>query len=114
MVIDFETRDGAVSFAVRVQPRASRSGIVGAHDGALKVRLAAPPVDGAANEELVRVLARCFGVARRQVEILSGVAGRQKVVRISGLTAEACRRALSEYESGSKSSIDAPPDRVVG
>lgn len=103
-MIDFETRAGAVTFAVRVQPRASQSEVVGEHDGALKVRLAAPPVDGAANEELIRLLAKRFGVARRQVEILGGATGRQKVVRIAGLTSEACRRVLAEYEP----SIDTP------
>ena len=53
-------RDGALLFTVRVVPRAARSSVLGEHDGALRIRLAAPPVDGAANEELARVLARAL------------------------------------------------------
>lgn len=76
--------EGAIIFSVRVVPRASRSSIVGAHDGALRVRVAAPPVDGAANEELRRTLAEALGVARRAVEIRSGHASKLKQVRVEG------------------------------
>lgn len=69
---------------VRVVPRSARSGIVGTHDGALKVRVNAPPVEGAANEELARTLARALGVATRAVEIVSGQTGRLKRVRVAG------------------------------
>jgi hypothetical protein len=75
---------GAITFAVRVVPRASRSEIAGEHDGALRVRVAAPPVEGAANEELTRFLARALGVAARDVEILSGHASKLKRVRVRG------------------------------
>lgn len=87
---------GALTFAVRVVPRASRSEIVGEHDGALRVRLAAPPVEGAANEELVRLLARALGVPARAVEIKSGHASKTKLVRVAGAT---CER-LSSLASG--------------
>jgi uncharacterized protein (TIGR00251 family) len=70
---------------ILVQPRASRSEIVGPHGDALKVRLAAPPVDGAANEELVRLLAREYGVPRGAVEIVSGLSSRRKTVRVLGV-----------------------------
>jgi uncharacterized protein len=79
---------GALVFAVRVVPRASRSEIVGEHDGALRVRVAAPPVEGAANEELVRTLARALGVPVRAVEITSGHASKSKVVRVAGADSE--------------------------
>ena len=69
-------------FKVHVVPRASRTEIVGEHNGALRVRIAAPPVDGAANEELIRTLARAFKVPRRDVEILSGHTSKLKQVRI--------------------------------
>jgi uncharacterized protein (TIGR00251 family) len=65
-------QDGALTFAVRVVPRASRSEVAGEHDGALRVRVAAPPVDGAANEELIRTLARALRVPARDVRIMSG------------------------------------------
>ena len=87
-MIDCSERDGALLFTVRVVPRASRSSVIGEHDGALRVRLAAPPVDGAANEELVRVLARAFDLPSRAVEITSGHASKVKQVRARGATRE--------------------------
>ena len=77
-------KDGALIFAVRVVARAARSELVGEHDGALKVRVAAPPVEGAANEELRRTLARAFNVAARNVEIISGQTSKTKQVSIHG------------------------------
>jgi uncharacterized protein (TIGR00251 family) len=77
-------RDDAIIFSVRVVPRASRSEVVGAHDGALRVRVAAPPVEGAANEELVRTLSQALGVPRRAVEITGGHASKVKQVRVYG------------------------------
>ena len=72
-------------FSVRVVPRASRSEIVGEHDGALRVRIAAPPVDDAANEELTRILARTFKVPRSAVSIMKGRSAKLKRVRIAGV-----------------------------
>jgi uncharacterized protein len=65
-------------------PRASVSSIVGEHDGALRVRLAAPPVDGAANDELVRLLAVAFDLPRSAIEIVAGHASKSKTVRVRG------------------------------
>ncbi len=86
-MMDFIEEQGALVFAVRVVPRASRSAVEGEHGGALKVRVAAPPVEGAANGELARVLAKAFGVAARDVEVLSGHASRTKRVRVRGARA---------------------------
>jgi len=83
-MILYTERDGALVFSVRVAPRASKGLVAGEHDGALKVRVAAPPVEGAANEELARLLAKAFGVARADVEVLSGRASKTKVVRVRG------------------------------
>jgi uncharacterized protein (TIGR00251 family) len=77
-------RDGALLFTVRVVARASRSLVLGEHDGALRVRVAAPPVEGAANEELRRTLARALDVPSRAVEIRSGHASKVKQVRVRG------------------------------
>ena len=87
-------RGGAdrVRFAVRVQPRASRSEIVGLHGDALKIRLAAPPVDGAGNEALVELVASALGVAKRAVRIVSGASSRSKTVEVEGVTAAAVLR----------------------
>ena len=76
---------------VHVQPRASRSEVVGTHGAALKVRLLAPPVDGTANEALVALLAEELGVPRRDVRIVHGATSRTKVVEIEGTTADAVR-----------------------
>jgi uncharacterized protein len=64
--------------------RASRSEIVGEHDGALKVRIAAKPVEGAANRELQRLLAKIFKLPQNAVEIVSGTKSKRKVVRVDG------------------------------
>lgn len=77
----------AATLSVRVQPRASKNGISLQPDGSVKVRLTAPPVDGAANEALVRFLAETFSVARSSVGIVSGHTGRNKIVRIAGVSA---------------------------
>ncbi len=82
-----------VRIQVRVQPRAARTEIIGAHGDALKIRVAAPPVDGAANEALVRFLAGQLGVPRAAVTVVSGQRGRTKVLRVTGITlAEAVER----------------------
>jgi uncharacterized protein (TIGR00251 family) len=86
-VLNFTEEDGALVFAVRVVPRASKTAVAGEHDGALRVRVAAPPVEGAANEELTRFLAKALGVAARDVEIASGHASKAKRVRVRGVRA---------------------------
>lgn len=73
-------------FKVRLSPRASREGMGGLHGDALKVRVKAPPVDGRANEALVRLLAKVLGVSRSSLEIVSGRTGRTKVLRVAGLS----------------------------
>lgn len=73
-------------------PRASRSEIAGEFDGALRVRLAAPPVDGAANRELIRVLAKELKVPPAAVDIVAGSASRSKIVRIGSVTDDARER----------------------
>ena len=84
-------QDGAITFEVRVAPRASRNRVVGIQDGALKVALTAPPVDGAANEALKKLLAKELGVAKSDVEILRGDRARIKVLRVHGVSASDVR-----------------------
>jgi uncharacterized protein (TIGR00251 family) len=76
---------------VRVVPRAGQDGIAGERQGALVVRLSAAPVDGQANQALVRVLGKALGVPPSSLTILRGAAGRDKVVRIAGLAASVLR-----------------------
>ena len=85
-MITFSEKAGVLTFKVRVAPRASRSEIVGAHNDALRVRIAAPPVDGAANEELVRTLAAALKVSRSAIEITSGLNSRLKTVKATGIS----------------------------
>ena len=98
-MIDFSEKNGRLTFKVRVVPRASRSEIVGEHDGALRVRIAAPPVDGAANEELVRTLAQAFKVARSAIEIIAGHTAKLKTVRVAGLEPAALASLLANHSA---------------
>ena len=93
-MIDIDETGNGVRFSVHVQPRAARSGIAGMHGRAVKVRLQAPPVDGAANEALIALLAESLGVARREVFILAGATSRLKRVEVRGLTARLTRERL--------------------
>jgi uncharacterized protein len=79
---------------VRVIPRASKPGIAGEREGAVLVRLKAPPVEGAANEELIAVMAKAAGVPRRSVSIVSGDRGRTKRVAIAGISELDAARAF--------------------
>ncbi len=84
-------RPGEVRVTVRAQPRASRDAIVGVHDGALKIAITAPPVDGEANAAIVAFLAKRLGVAKRAVRVVSGDSSREKVVAIEGVSVESVR-----------------------
>jgi uncharacterized protein (TIGR00251 family) len=84
-----------VRIDVYVQPRASRTMLAGTHDGCVKIRLAAPPVDGAANAALIEFLADQLGVARSCVRIAAGHASRRKVVEIDCVTRDAVMAALA-------------------
>lgn len=74
-----------VRISLYVQPRASKTAIVGMHDGCIKVRLAAPPVDGAANAALIEFVAVQLGIAKSRVRLVSGASSRRKVIEIEGV-----------------------------
>ena len=90
------TNNGSVIISVRVQPRAPRTNIVGELGGALKIRLAAPPLDGEANEELLRFLAQIFNLPRKEIEIISGEKSRNKQLRIKGISVDQIRREITK------------------
>lgn len=75
--------DGTVLIRVYVQPKASRSRLVGLHDGCLKVSVAAPPVDGKANKQVVKFLAGILNVPVREVTVKSGLQSRRKLVEVN-------------------------------
>ncbi len=80
--------------ALRIQPRASRNAIVGLHGQSVRIRLTAPPVEGAANEALVSCLAERLGVPEAAVDLVRGHASRDKVVEVAGLAPEEVARRL--------------------
>ena len=86
--------NGGVTFAVRVVPRSSRNQIVGVEDGVLKIKLTAPPVEGAANAALMECVAEWLGVRRSAVSIVSGAKARNKIVRVSGVTRASALKKL--------------------
>ena len=87
-------KEGFIQLSIRVVPRASISEIVGEHDGMLKVRIASPPVDGAANSEVVKLMAKKLGVPKSAVEIVSGQTSKTKLIRVTGVTALTARKLL--------------------
>ena len=86
--------NGAVRVSLHVQPRSSRTEIVSAHGDAIKLRVAAPPVAGEANREVVRFLSKLLGVSAASIELLSGETGRRKVVEVRGVTVDFVRSKL--------------------
>jgi uncharacterized protein (TIGR00251 family) len=90
--VRFTEKDGSVTLDVAVKPRSSREGVGPVQGDRLVVSVNAPPVDGKANEAVVRVLAATFGVARSSVTIVRGETGRKKTIRIAGITAAAVAR----------------------
>lgn len=92
MIAIKETSNG-LAFSVYVQPRASRIAIVGSHDNALKIKLTAPPVGGAANKQCIQVLAKALGLAKSTITITGGKSHRLKQIRIRSLG-----RAFTETE----------------
>ena len=89
-----DTKDGAI-LTVHIQPKASTTECVGIHGDALKIRVAAPPVDGAANEELIRFLARRLSISPTSVQIHSGAGGRHKRVLVKGINAQLVMACLN-------------------
>jgi hypothetical protein len=94
-VIRYSQHGRSLTFAVRVVPRASRSAVGGEYDGVLRVRITAPPVDGAANRELIRLLAKTFNLPQTAVEIVGGSNSKNKVVRVLGADAARLEQLMS-------------------
>jgi hypothetical protein len=92
----FTVRDTAqgAQFALRVQPRASRTAIAGVMGDAVKLAITAPPVDGKANQAVIEYLAELFHVSKSSIAILSGETGRTKLIAVRGLSAQQVRQAL--------------------
>lgn len=93
-MFEFTEKDGDLIFNVRAVPRASRSEIVAELGGALKVKIVSPPVDGTANLELIKVLAKFFGVPKGAIQILGGQTSKTKQIRVADLNGEKLSRIL--------------------
>lgn len=91
----FREEAGRVTFPVQVVPRASRSGVAGILEDAVKLRIAAPPVEGKANAACTALIAEVLGVRKHQVEILAGLGSRRKTVAVAGRTAREVWTAFS-------------------
>lgn len=100
MTADWISEDGSGNLLLRlhVQPGAARTAVAGLHGAALKIRLAAPPVDGRANDALVAFLAKRLGIAKARVELVAGAASREKRVRISGVSRAGALKLLADAD----------------
>lgn len=94
--------DDCIELSVRVQPRASRNALLPAADGRLRVALTAPPVDGEANAALIAYLSGFFEVPRRQVRLLRGGKGREKVVELTGIDIQSVNDRLAQLRAEGK------------
>ena len=90
----FKAEEDAVLISIRLSPRASRDAIRGIREGALKIAVTSPPVENEANEHLVRLVAKKLSVPRSNVEIVKGQTSRNKLLRVTGITAEEAERCL--------------------
>ena len=90
---------------VQVQPGSSRTECVGIHGDAIKIRLAARPIDGAANDELIRFIAERCAVPRANVQLYTGATGRRKRLFVKGVTAESLLARLTRKESKGRGKI---------
>ncbi len=91
-----EKTEGGVKFLVKAQPKASRAGITHVEEGALKVRLTAPPVKGAANEQCLKILAKALGVSKSSLLIRGGNRSRRKWIEVKGMDEASLKRIISQ------------------
>lgn len=93
-MIQYQEKNGGIIFSLRVVPNSSKSEILGEFDGSLKIKIAAPPVDGAANAELIKFLAKTFDVSKSEVEIIRGETSKSKQIRIFNINSEKFTKGL--------------------
>ena len=94
-MIDIHDTPGGATFAVKLHPRARKNTITGELDGALKLALTAPPVEGKANQACVEFMANLLSVPRSSITIASGQTSRRKVIRVAGVTADEVQKRLA-------------------
>ncbi|HEX7674310.1 MAG TPA: DUF167 domain-containing protein [Bdellovibrio sp.] len=89
-----ETVKGGVRLHLFIQPKSSKNEVVGSHNGLLKIKITAPPIDGKANECLIEFLSDVFDIPKRDITIIRGETGRNKTVELSGVTAQVAQEVL--------------------
>lgn len=89
-----ESTKGGVRLHLFIQPKASKNEVVGPHNGEIKIKITAPPIDGRANEGLIEFMSDLFDIPKRDVLLIKGDTGRHKVVELSGLSEETVRGIL--------------------
>lgn len=89
-----ESVKGGVRLHLFIQPKASRNEVIGPHNGEIKIKLSAPPVDGKANDELVEYIAELFSVSKRQVQLVRGETNRHKTIEVTGVTLDQANSVL--------------------
>lgn len=97
-----ETKNG-LSFDIRVNPHASRAGISGISEGMLKIKVTAPPVEGAANEACIDLLAKSLKLRKSQMKISTGAKGRKKTILVSEISKTDLERKIRQLETGHSS-----------
>ena len=113
-MITIQERKNGVSFSVHVLPRSSKCALAGIQEGAIRLKLTAPPVDGRANEECLEFLAELLGVKKGQMDITSGHTSRKKIVHIEGVTREIVEARLSVLLQAERPVKGARKDRSSG
>jgi uncharacterized protein (TIGR00251 family) len=85
--VNRQSRPGnEITIKIKVEPRSSKSGVMGRYGDSLKVKLTSPPVEGKANKELVEVLSKAFGIKKIDIEIISGKNSKNKLVKLAGVS----------------------------
>ncbi|MBN1881465.1 MAG: YggU family protein [Deltaproteobacteria bacterium] len=95
-MLTISEKDGSAVFSVRVKPGGKKDEVIGVHDGALKLSVTAPPVEGKANRAVSKFISRLLGIAPSRVSIVSGESSRTKRVKIEGLSAQEVKKILSD------------------
>jgi len=89
--------ENSLNIRVQIQPRSSKDQIIGLHNGRLKIKISAPPVDGKANQNLIEFIAKALGVSKSKIEIVKGRSSKLKTLRISGIDQKSLSLLLNKY-----------------
>ena len=89
--------ENSLNIQVQIQPRSSKDQIIGIHNGRLKIKISAPPVDGKANQNLIEFIAKAFGVSKSKIEIVKGRTSKLKTLKISGIDQKSFSLLLNKY-----------------